>query len=55
MGVQEVTWTEVWQDYAQRALIEKAIKEADESDFRCSVCIQASCVCELEDGEPDGI
>lgn len=55
MGVQEVTWTDVWKDNAQRAIIEKAIKEADESDFRCTFCNHGSCICEVDSGEPDGI
>ena len=55
MGIKEVTWTEVWQDYAKRETIQRAIEEADASDFRCDFCSQASCICEIEVGEPDGI
>jgi hypothetical protein len=37
-------------------LIEELQKEADDTDFRCTFCNQASCICEIEVvGEPDGI
>lgn len=35
-------------------LLEDLIKEADNSEFRCSSCSAITCDCISEAGEPDG-
>lgn len=39
---------------ADQILIEKLIKEAIDSDFKCIYCSGISCDCDSEAGEPDG-